>query len=131
MARRRRNRSERDHNTIATEIVHPTKLTLPRLNFFDDARQFSFDEFLEPLRFDNWRPAILDRNVNQGRSRPVSRRYQATLFQADFPVFDRPLHVSVCIRRKQRREVLFAKKRTRSGRGGRRRRNKWSDVSCR
>lgn len=41
-----------------------------------------------------------------------------------------PNLVSVCIRRKMRREVLHAFNKTRSGRGGGRRRNKWSSIKC-
>lgn len=41
-----------------------------------------------------------------------------------------PREVAVCVRRKQRREVLFAKRRTGKGARARRRRNAWSDISC-
>lgn len=44
--------------------------------------------------------------------------------------FAQPKQVSVCVRRKTRREVLFAKQRTRKGSGARRTRNEWSDVKC-
>lgn len=43
--------------------------------------------------------------------------------------FDRPREVLVCARRKERREVLFAKGK-RGGRGGRRRHNWWSKIRC-
>lgn len=44
--------------------------------------------------------------------------------------FSQPKQVSVCIRRKARREVLFAKQRTRKGAGSRRHRNQWSEIKC-
>lgn len=44
--------------------------------------------------------------------------------------FDVPEKVAKCVRRKERREVLFAKRKTRKGAGSRRRRDWWSDVSC-
>lgn len=44
--------------------------------------------------------------------------------------FDLPKRVVVCVRRQQRREVLFAKKSVRSGAGAKRRRTRWSDISC-
>lgn len=45
--------------------------------------------------------------------------------------FDRPYFLATCIRRRERREVLFAKKRTRKGAGARRRRqNFFSKVRC-
>ena len=44
--------------------------------------------------------------------------------------FSQPKQVAVCIRRKARREVLFAKNRTGKGARSRRTRNQWSDVKC-
>lgn len=56
----------------------------------------------------------------------VQRKNSPTLAQ-----FNLPRNVSVCVRRKQRREVLFATRRT--GRGAskkRRTRNQFSDIRC-
>lgn len=45
--------------------------------------------------------------------------------------FTDPSNVVACVRRAQRREVLFAKRRTKKGAGARRRRrNFWSNVRC-
>lgn len=45
--------------------------------------------------------------------------------------FDVPKHVVVCVRRQQRREVIFAKRLHSKGAGARRhRRNIWSEVHC-
>lgn len=41
-----------------------------------------------------------------------------------------PERVGVCVRRKQRREVLLALRLGKKGSRGRRRRNPWSGVSC-
>ena len=41
-----------------------------------------------------------------------------------------PRQVSICVRRKQRKETLFALKLTSRGAGSRKRRNIWSEVSC-
>lgn len=41
-----------------------------------------------------------------------------------------PQKVALCVRRKERREVLHALKRTRSGGGRSKRRNAWSAVKC-
>lgn len=41
-----------------------------------------------------------------------------------------PEKVAICVRRKTRREVLFAERRIHSGAGARRARNYYSDVSC-
>lgn len=43
--------------------------------------------------------------------------------------FDVPKRVAICVRRKQRREVIIAKKLARNG-GGAKHRNIWSDVKC-
>lgn len=45
--------------------------------------------------------------------------------------FSAPKHVVVCVRRKTRKEVLFAKKLTKRGSGSRKHRNPWSEISCR
>lgn len=43
--------------------------------------------------------------------------------------FEVPKKVAICVRRKQRKEVLFAKQKT--GRGSARpKRNQWSDIKC-
>lgn len=44
--------------------------------------------------------------------------------------FVAPRGVMICVRRKIRREVLFAKNRTRKGAGSAKRRNHWSDYKC-
>lgn len=41
-----------------------------------------------------------------------------------------PNLVGICVRRKIRREVLHALRRTNKGRGGSRRRNLWSHIKC-
>lgn len=46
-------------------------------------------------------------------------------------MFESPLRVVTCARRKMRRQVLFAKRRTGKGAKARRhKRNQWSDVRC-
>lgn len=44
--------------------------------------------------------------------------------------FEAPRKIAVCVRRKTRREVLFAQRRTGKGARSPRRRDEWSDVSC-
>lgn len=44
--------------------------------------------------------------------------------------FQDPKLVAICVRRKQRKEVLFAKRKTRKGAGSRKHRNFWSDIKC-
>lgn len=45
--------------------------------------------------------------------------------------FSEPRLVALCVRRKQRREVLFAIRKTRKGAGSKKHRNFWSSISCR
>lgn len=52
-------------------------------------------------------------------------------FGAETLSFAVPQRVSICVRRKQRREVLFAVRRTGKGaKSIRRRRNQWSEIKC-
>lgn len=82
----------------------------------EDRRRFRFDMFSAPS------------SVTRGASRlilsPTKPGLKAGLS------FSVPKHVSLCVRRKQRREVMFAT--GRSGGGPRRRPkfNHWSRVSC-
>lgn len=48
----------------------------------------------------------------------------------NMPSFRIPNLVTICVRRKMRREVLHALNKTKGGRGGRRRRNQWSGIKC-
>lgn len=41
-----------------------------------------------------------------------------------------PKRVALCVRRKERREVIHAKRLTRRGAGSKKRRNYWSAISC-
>lgn len=64
------------------------------------------------------------------QSRPnVKHRVIRSLENAS-PRFAEARKTFICLKRKVRREVLFAFKRTRSGAGKRKRRNQWSDVQC-
>jgi hypothetical protein len=64
-----------------------------------------------------------------GSSRPAVGNRRISSLPAQV-AFSQPKQVSVCIRRKTRREVLFAKQRTGRGAKSRRTRNQWSDVKC-
>lgn len=59
----------------------------------------------------------------------ANHRLMAPLHHASFQIgFEKPKQVLVCVRRKTRREVLFAKKK---GNGGaRKRRNYYSGIKC-
>lgn len=55
----------------------------------------------------------------------ASNRLQRDVFR-----FAVPEKVAICVRRKMRREVLFAERQIHSGAGARRARNYYTDVSC-
>lgn len=126
MARRGRARSiQRDAADIAndplalldTPLLSPELEPVSRLDEFDpldiphDRRQFTFGE-----------PEVY-RLVTAPSVRQVTRRIDPKISFGD------PATVAICVRRKQRREVLFAKRRMR-GRGGARRRHWYSNVKC-
>lgn len=69
--------------------------------------------------------------IHGGRARVHrSGRYVPTGLKTLQYYFERSPEVARCVRRKNRREVLFALRRTRSGRGKRKRRNAFSNVRC-
>lgn len=64
-----------------------------------------------------------------GRSDPPERTAARAL--PSQLTFSQPKQVSICVRRKARREVLFAKAKTRKGAGAsRRKRSQWSNIQC-
>lgn len=63
------------------------------------------------------------------------RRYAAKVQAKQFGAlsglrFADPRLVALCVRRKIRREVMFAVKKTRAGSGAKKRKNFWSHISC-
>ncbi|UDN67494.1 hypothetical protein [robinz microvirus RP_32] len=62
--------------------------------------------------------------------RPGSSRVVATAQKLSALRFADPRFVAVCVRRKIRKEVLFALRKTRKGGGARKHKNFWSDISC-
>lgn len=124
MAKRSRNRqTNRDHFTIANPRLASSVVLTP-LKSISDLRTFHPLEEMRPL-FSTVRKAsrVLPYNVNVGRNRKANVLTFAERFR-----FADPRKVAVCVRRKQRREVLFALRKT--GAGGRKRRNQWSNVKC-
>lgn len=92
------------------------------LQDIEDRRQF------HPLEF--FRPA---RTVYGGPS-SVTVKQPARKFSRMLPFglsFEAPKKTVICVRRKQRKEVLHALKKVGRGRGGgRKRRNWYSSISC-
>lgn len=75
------------------------------------------------------RPPKLRQPVGVNRKSP--NLYRSGLFLREALRFEAPRSVTVCLRRKTRREVLFAKSKTGKGSRSRKIRNQWSDVKCR
>lgn len=122
--RRKDNSRQRDNNNIAsTSLLHNTVYSL--LSDIEDARHYS------PERV---RPA---KGLSKGAARIIAgpsrslRSLSNKVFAPDVFKFNKPHNVAVCVRRQRRKEVLFALKRNGKGSRSRRRRNAYSDISCR
>lgn len=111
-----------------TPVLQPT-LHLPSF----DLRRFHPDPITRPIS----EPRIASKlkvpsngavSVSGSSRTAVGNRRAGTLPHQ--VAFSQPKQVSVCIRRKTRREVLFAKNRTLKGSGARRTRNQWSGIKC-
>lgn len=121
---------QRDDNSIARALLRTSNI-LEDLERFERAFPSSttlFDDFdlgeVEDRR--QYHPLGKFRPV-----RSIHERSAARLFDRPPIAFARPSHLPVCIRRKRRKEVIFALKK--AGKGARqrkRRRNETSDISC-
>lgn len=130
MARRRR-RSRSASSELDREVLQPSSLTvrlvpaLPRQAWRDieDRRTWWPDE---PEVF---RPTMNTYGGADGgppRVTPKNKNRAMMAHSLKFPSDD----ILICQRRKARREVLFAKKKTRKGAGSRKRRNFFSNFGC-
>lgn len=91
------------------------------LRVFEDRRTFS------PVRHQVRSPGVFSRRDQRRLVDGPALSRDRLPARLQFAVPDK---VVLCVRRKRRREVLFATRRTRSGRGRARRRNMWSAVKC-
>lgn len=131
MARGSRNRnrySERDLHISLTPSPRVARVVplSQNLSLIQDLRTFDFEPATRPVL------SLGGRVASYTAANPVkgpTRRTRSLLPGA--VAFKAPSQVLVCVRRKKRKEVLFAKKKT--GRGARskfRRRNYFSNVRC-
>lgn len=137
---RRRNRNKDHHDEretidFATPVLRPPKKPVqfvnptvyvprsvkPKLNQIDDRRTFHPQKLSRPAKLVSGAPHRL--KIKTGTRTPKSALPHSVGFSA-------PAKVLICIRRKTRKQVLFALKRTRKGSGSRKTRNYWSDVKC-
>lgn len=144
MSRRSDRRKRRDTQDIANrrlplpyEYVRPglNSYVSERLRFYEDRRQWHPEGVYRPAR--SFSRSFHRLRVVSDRREPVRSRKARNFLQemrSSVPVrvgFQSPDGVLVCVRRKQRREVLHALRKT--GRGGQRRPvwNWYSRISCR
>lgn len=130
MARGGRSR-QRDRSPIASENeLLPSELqdfyssSSLLLSLLEDRRTFHPDPIRPPRSF-------LNSDVRLVASRARARRLAPSSWQPAGVRFAVPARVWMCVRRKRRREVIFAKRLMRRGAGSGRRRSFWSDVFCR
>lgn len=131
---RRRRRDRSGSEFLERDVFTPSLTRLARLpqeyptpaeyRLVEDRRTYHPLEFFRPAR------------VFSGADAPASvpsptPRNKPRAFLAHGLKFPVPNEVLVCVRRKQRKEVLHAFKKVGRGRGGgRKRRNWWSAISC-
>lgn len=146
----KRNREPpRDLSTIANDPlrgllrpvqpIRPVVITRPLdLRVIEDRRTFHPDPIRPALNVRSQvhrlvAPKVGARSARKSPSRKSSFSYSKpqAIFNRKAVMFQEPKKVLVCVRRKQRAEVLHATKRT--GKGGQRkpRYNRFSDVRCR
>lgn len=120
-SRARRDGRKRDISFIPRPRLLPTVVIPPlRLPLIEDRRRF------HPLR--EYRPAM---SLRRSDARVVIDRPRQRPFSfPDVFRFQVPRRVAICVRRKRRREALFALNRTGKGSRAPKSRNYWSDVSC-
>lgn len=128
MAKKRRGRTDRDHFTIARPRLVRSFSPLSSLPVLEveDRRTFHPERDFRPSRSLSGNAiTVSGDNVNKVRT---TRRGPKYLPPGGRHLFVAPRGVAICVRRKQRREVLFAKRRTRAG--GAKRKNFYSNVRC-
>lgn len=130
--RSRSSRSFRSSSRSQSDSLRPSAIVRRSLRYtvlapslFSNPFSNLDGRYYHPLRRN--RPAV-NRDGSTARIR-VSRPTRRYRLPYNFS-FISPRRVLVCIRRKQRRKVLFAKKRTRRGSGSSRRITRYSRISC-
>lgn len=126
MARRRDNRRSISSPVNVQRYVVVRRVVPSPVTLVEDRRFYNPLGSYAPARSLNRRSRLVIVSPNVNKSRPVSS------FRVPSAIgFDVPSRVAVCVRRKQRKEVLHALKFTGKGSGGgKHRRTYWSGVSC-
>jgi len=118
--------------TSLTSLLQPSNPTLSRAT--NHIQNFISLNTLDPRSLQDRRkydpttrtqkPAARTRSATR-YTIPTSTPYLSSRYG-----FSRPQDVSICVRRKTRKEVLFAKRKTKAGARSRRHYNRWSEVKC-
>lgn len=118
--RRQRDTSTNTNQRLLSSIAVPSLRLLPDLRLFEDRREYR-PERHSPAR------GVFSGDADTVVASPSRRADLSVPFRL---AFRKPNNVFICVRRKQRREVLFAYRQT--GRGARspRLRNSYTDVRC-
>lgn len=129
----RRARPNRDTTVIASSGL--VGLPRNRLAFTAEELLRLYQRAAEPLPVDEdlrrWDPEGIDRPARtRSGTRAMMREFYHVRRFVGGPAFVRPRIVQECLKRAVRREVLHALRRTRSGRGGKKRRTWRSLVKC-
>ncbi len=104
-----------------SDLLHTIKPVQTRLQQAEDLRRIPHEFRQENYLLRSGAPASV-------RYETISARVHGRLWTSVHPYFQRPERTVVCIRRKERRRVLFALQKT--GKGGRRNRPpKWTSKS--
>lgn len=108
---------------VRSPLIKPTTFDfLSKLTEVDDARTFS-PEIARPAR------SILSRSATQLVAPRKAQRVHGRTTVPHAVGFARPREVVICVRRKERREVIHALRK--NGRGGKRARwSEWSHINC-
>lgn len=124
MAHPKNNYGQRDFTTQSLDSLLTFKLRPPPRLL--PLATFTRSQVLEAGDRRLWQPDASTRPPHTPR--PGSSRVKAKSFNT--LKFADPRFVGICVRRKIRKEVLFATKKTRKGSGGKKHRNFWSTISC-
>lgn len=124
MARRR------SRSTISRPLRPDLAVVLPRrpmrpLGLLEDRRRFHPERDLRPALSFFSKPRLV---IRKARKAPLRSRLTAFSGLSHRIGFEVPKRVAICVRRKERREVIMA----RGGGGSRKakRRNFWSSIEC-
>lgn len=125
MAKRRRRSAapvQRDH----FRSIAPFRAAPSHILELEDRRRFEPVDTFPRALFHRSARLVVSPNVNVGRKRGNLSSGLPAHIQ-----FNVPREVALCVRRKQRRAVIFAKRKTGKGaRARHRRRNFWSNIRC-